>query len=144
MDFGKWGQKTLNGVNKGRKKSVKKNISPLHFCTILEQKSSNLRPLFSTTFAPGLRISKSFGHPTSGSGGKKTLNGSSKVNRQTHGHTDGYTDGHFDLGFKSMMGVFSIPDDYIASSGMKVANVTTVKSTLVCLKVAELSSLFVK
>ena len=117
IGFREVGAKNIKWSEQRKKKIRKKKyISPLRFCTILEQKSSNLRPLFSTTFAPGLQISKSFGHPTSGSGGKKTLNGTSKVNRQTHGHTDGYTDGHFDLGFKSMMGVFSIPDDYIASS----------------------------
>ena len=30
-------------------------------------------------------------------GAKRLLNGTSKVNRQTHGQTDKHTDGHFDL-----------------------------------------------
>ena len=69
------------------------------------------------------RISRNIGHPTLGSGGKKTfkrypknsesleildirrwevgakrrLNGTSKVNRRTDRQTDEQTDGHFDL-----------------------------------------------
>ena len=40
------------------------------FQTISKQKFSNVRPLLSITFPQGFRISKYFGHPTSGSGGK--------------------------------------------------------------------------
>ena len=36
-------------------------------------KSSYLRPLLSNTFPQGFRISKNIRHPTSGSGGKKTI-----------------------------------------------------------------------
>ena len=37
-------------------------------------------------------MSKNIGHPTSGSGGKKSLSGTSKVNTQTDKHIDGQTD----------------------------------------------------
>ena len=42
------------------------------FYTLYEQKFYNLRPLLFITFPQGFRISKKFGHWTSGSGGKKT------------------------------------------------------------------------
>ena len=59
-----------------------------------------MRPLLSTSFPQGFRISKNIGHPTSGSGGKKTFKRylkSEQTNTQTHGQTDRQTDGHFDL-----------------------------------------------
>ena len=55
-----------------------------------------MRPLLSNTFPQGFQISKIIGHPTSGSGGKKRLNGTSKVNRQTDRRTDTQTDRHTD------------------------------------------------
>ena len=45
-----------------------------------------MRPLLSTTFPQGFRISKNIGHPTSGSGGKKTF----KLYLKSE-HTDGQT-----------------------------------------------------
>ena len=51
------------------------------FQTTSKQKCSNVRPLLSITFPQGLQISKNIGHPTSGSGGKKTVNGTSKVKK---------------------------------------------------------------
>ena len=59
-----------------------------HFQT----KMLNLRPLLSITFPKGFQNSKSFGHPTSGSGGKKTFKRYLKSEQ-----TDTRTDGHFDL-----------------------------------------------
>ena len=56
-----------------------------------------MRPVLSTTFPQGFRISKNIGHPTSGSGAKRRLHGTLKVNTQTDGQTHGHTDGHFDL-----------------------------------------------
>ena len=53
-----------------------------------KQKNSNVRPLLSITFPQGFRISKNIGHRTSRSGGKRPLNGTSKVNRQTDRQTD--------------------------------------------------------
>ena len=50
----------------------KKLFSSRRFNTLYEQKFSNLRPLLPITFPQGFRISKKFGHWTSGSGGKKT------------------------------------------------------------------------
>ena len=43
------------------------------FYTIYQQNSSNLRPLLLYFFLQRFRISKIFGHPTSGIGGKKTF-----------------------------------------------------------------------
>ena len=43
------------------------------FQTIFKQKISNMRPLLSTAFPQGFRISKNIGHPTLGRGGKKTF-----------------------------------------------------------------------
>ena len=51
-----------------------------------------MRPLLSITFPQEFRISKNIGHPTSGSGAKRRLNGTSKVNIHTHGHTERQTD----------------------------------------------------
>ena len=59
-----------------------------------------MRPLLSTTFPQGFRISKNIEHPTSGSGGKKTFKrylNSEQTDKQTDRQTDGHTDGHFDL-----------------------------------------------
>ena len=53
------------------------------------------RPLLSITFPQGFRISKKFGHPTLGSGAKKTFKRYLK-SEQTDGHTDTRTDGHTD------------------------------------------------
>ena len=70
-------------------KSAKKNFFfSRRFLTILKQKCSNLRPLLSTTFPQGFWISKNIGHPTSGSGAKRRLNDTSKVNTQTNTQTD--------------------------------------------------------
>ena len=80
-----------------RAKSAKKQT---FFCvTILDHfrtKCSNLRPLLSIPFPQGLQISKNIGHPTSGSGGKKTFKRYLK-SEHTDGQTDGQTDGHFDF-----------------------------------------------
>ena len=49
-----------------------------------------MRPLLSTTFPQGFRISKNIGHPTSVSGGKKTFKRylkSEHTNTQTHTRT---------------------------------------------------------
>ena len=53
-----------------------------------------MRPLLSITFPQGFQISKKFEHPTSGSGGKKTLKRYLKsehtdkhTDKQTHGRT---------------------------------------------------------
>ena len=46
--------------------------------TLYEQKFGNLRPIPSITFPKGLKKSKKFGYWSSGSGGKKTLNGVTK------------------------------------------------------------------
>ena len=47
-----------------------------------------MRPLLFITFPQGFRISKNIGHLTSGSGDKKRLNGTSKVNTRTQEQTD--------------------------------------------------------
>ena len=72
-----------------------KNTPKLFFCLAIldhfQTKYSNLRPLLSTTFPRGFRISKNFGHPTSGSGGKKTCKRylqSEQTDVQTHRQTD--------------------------------------------------------
>ena len=68
------------------KKIRKIFFSPRQFYTLYEQKFSNLRPLLSITFPQGFRISKKFGHWTSGCGSKKTVKHSeqSVTDRQTH------------------------------------------------------------
>ena len=65
-----------------------------NFTHFISKKFSNVRPLVSITFAQGFRISKIFGHLTSGSGGKKTFKWYIKsgqtlkqTNKQTHGQT---------------------------------------------------------
>ena len=55
-----------------------------------------MRPLLSITFPQGFRISKNIGHPTSGSGGKKTVKRYLK-SEQTHLQTDGSTDRRTDI-----------------------------------------------
>ena len=60
------------------------------FQTTSKQKCSNPRTLLSITFPQGFRISKNIGHPTSGSGGKKTFQWylkSEHTNRQTNRRT---------------------------------------------------------
>ena len=53
-----------------------------------QKKCSILRPLLSSTFPQGFRISKNFGHPTSESGGKMRLKiYYAKRDRQTDTHT---------------------------------------------------------
>ena len=65
------------------------------FSTIFKQKCSYLRPLLSITFPQGFRICKNIGHPTSGSGGKKTFkrylkseHTDTQTDRQTHRRTN--------------------------------------------------------
>ena len=61
------------------------------FQTTSKQKCSNLGPLLFITFPQGIRISKNIGHPTFGSGGKKTFKRylkSEHTDGQTHGQTD--------------------------------------------------------
>ena len=61
------------------KNFVETFVLPQQFFTLYEQKFSNLRPLLSNIFPQGFRISKKFGHWTSGSGAKKTVKRSEKV-----------------------------------------------------------------
>ena len=63
----------------------------LRFYTTSKAKCTNLRPLLLITFPQG--ISKNIGHPTLGSGGKKTFKRYLKSDKET----DAQTDGHFDL-----------------------------------------------
>ena len=58
---------------KSEKNGEKKLFFVTQFLTIFKQKCSYLRPLLSITFSQGFRICKNIGHPTSGSGGKKTV-----------------------------------------------------------------------
>ena len=56
-----------------------------------------LRPLLSSTFPQGFRISKNFGHPTSGSGGKIGLEKDyMKRGHHTNIHTNIQTNTHRD------------------------------------------------
>ena len=69
-----------------KKKSSKKPTS--------KQKCLNVTPLLSITFLQGFRISKNIGHPTSESGGKKTVKRylkSEHTQRQTNTQTDIWT-----------------------------------------------------
>ena len=61
-------------------------MSPV--CGIFSKSFLNLRPLLSITFPQGFRISKYFGHPTSGSGGKIGL----KIYYMKRGHIYTYMD----------------------------------------------------
>ena len=45
-----------------------------------------MKPFISITFPQGFQIWKNIGHPTSGSGGKKRLSGTSKVYPRTDKH----------------------------------------------------------
>ena len=69
------------------------------FFTLYKWKSSNVRPLLCITFPQGFQISKIFGHPTLGSGCKKTFKRylNKWTYRQTHAHTDRQTYGQIDL-----------------------------------------------
>ena len=51
----------------------KKLFFARQFQTTSKQKCSNVRPLLSITFPQGFCISKNIGHPTSGTGSKKTV-----------------------------------------------------------------------
>ena len=83
--------------NRRRPKKVKeKTFFARRFQTIFKQKCSYLRPLLSITFPQGFRIYKNIGHPTSGSGVKKTLKRYLK-SEQTDRHTETQTDGQIDL-----------------------------------------------
>ena len=62
------------------KKTKKKQLQ--RFYTHYAQKFSNLRPLLSITLTTGFRNSKKFGHWILGSGDKKTVKGSEKLNTQ--------------------------------------------------------------
>ena len=100
---GSGGKKTVKKDRKPKKteKSEEKNFFfARQFQTIFKQKCSYLRPFLSITFPQGFRISKNIGHPTLGSGGKKTVKRylkSEQTHRRTHGQTDRRTDRHFDL-----------------------------------------------
>ena len=72
-----------------RQNQQKKKKIAQWFYTTSKQKCSNVRPLLSSTFPQGFRISKNFGHPTSGSGGEIGLKiYHMKRDRQTDKHTD--------------------------------------------------------
>ena len=61
------------------------------FETTFKLKCLNVTPLLSITFPQGFQIFKYIGHPTSGSGGKKTVKRylkSEQTDRQTHKQTD--------------------------------------------------------
>ena len=67
-------KKTVKRYFKSEKKRRKKTFFfARRFQTIFKQKCSYLRPLLSITFPQGFQISKIIGHPTLGSGGKKTV-----------------------------------------------------------------------
>ena len=74
-----------------RQNQQKKTFFTRQFQTTSQQKCSNVRPLLSITFPQGFRISKNIGHPTLGSGGKKTVKRYLK-SEQKHGRTDTRTD----------------------------------------------------
>ena len=60
-------------VDQGKLGKKEKTFFARRFQTTSKQKCSNVRPLLSITFPQGFRISKNIGHPTSGSGGTKTV-----------------------------------------------------------------------
>ena len=65
----------------------KNNFFVRQFYFLYKLKFSNVRPLLSITFPQGFQISKNFGYPTSGSGGKKTFKWylkSEQTDRQTN------------------------------------------------------------
>ena len=78
---GSGGKKTVKRYLKSGKSEEKKAFFARRFETIFKQKCSYLRPLLSITFPQGFRISKNIGHPTSGSGGKKTVKRYLKVKK---------------------------------------------------------------
>ena len=81
----------LHTCNKMGSKSAQKNnfFFTRQFYTTSLKKCSILRPLLSSIFPQGLRISKKFGHPTSGSGGKHIhMCIYAKRDKLTHIHTD--------------------------------------------------------
>ena len=80
------------------KKSVKKTFSPRRFYILYKQEFLNLRSLLSITFPPRITNLSKFGHPISGSGGKKTVKQYLK-SEQTHRQTDRQTDRHTYEGF---------------------------------------------
>ena len=80
------------------KSEEKKTFFARRFLTIFKQKCFNLRPLLFITFPQGFRISKNMEQRLREVGGKRRLNGTSKVNTQTYGQTHGQTDGHFKSG----------------------------------------------
>ena len=92
---GSGGKKTVRCSEKHwfQKIMLSKENSPKNnsFCaTILHPllvKNSNVTTLLFMAFPQGFRLSKTFVHPTLGSGGKRRLNGISKVNTQTHRQT---------------------------------------------------------
>ena len=62
----------LNEVNKEEKIRKKKTFyCHCNFKPFLREKRSHLKPILSINFPQGFQISKDFGHPISGSGGKK-------------------------------------------------------------------------
>ena len=70
------------------------SFSVWQFYITSKLKCSNLRSLLSITFPQGFRISKNIGHPTSGSGSKKTVKPYLKIeqtDRQTHTQTHIWT-----------------------------------------------------
>ena len=84
-------KRPLNGTSKVKKVREKHFFFARRFQTIFKQKCSYLRPLLSITIPQGFRISKNIGHPTSGSGGKKTVKRYLK-SEQPHRRTDRRTD----------------------------------------------------
>ena len=62
---------------------LKKHFLLRQFYAIFKQKSSNLRSILSITFPQGFRISRIFGHWTSGSGGKKTVKLSEQMKQKS-------------------------------------------------------------
>ena len=76
-------------------KSAKKKKTARRFLTIFKHKWSNVRPLLSTTFPQGFRISKNIGHQTLGNGCKKTFKPylkSEHTDGRTHRQADTQTD----------------------------------------------------
>ena len=67
------GKKTVKWDLKSEKSEEKNFFCARRFQTVWKQKFSYLRPLLSITFPQEFRISKNIGHPTLGSGGKKTV-----------------------------------------------------------------------
>ena len=88
-------KRPLKGTSKVKKVRENKTFFVRRFKTIFKQKCLYLRPLLSITFPQGFRISNKIGHPTSGSGGKKTVKlylKSEQTHRQTDRRTDRRTD----------------------------------------------------